>query len=366
MNGRDDSLWQALPVPGFITDPAGRIREANSAAELFVNAPARRLRGRGLGEVLSADPALARALSRAGDNRGPVYVNNAALNLPGQCEEANIQLSALPGEGRLLVLVSPCRLAQGITQTGPTENAARSAIGMAEMLAHEIKNPLAGITGAAQLLEMSLGAEDRELTGLIVAESRRIVALLEQVEQFGNLRPPERGAENIHHLLDRARRSAEVGFAQGIAFKEDYDPSLPPTMVDGDQMMQVFLNLMKNAAEALKGPGGPAPDARRITLRTHYDHALRIRDRDGRERRLPLQVEIIDNGPGLPADIAAQIFEPFVSGRENGTGLGLALVSKIIAEHGARISVESAPGRTCFRISLPLAEGPEAAGPRRR
>ncbi len=375
---RDASLWQALPVPAFITDAAGRILEANSAAELFVNAPARRLRGRGLGEVLSADPALVRALSRAGDNRGPVYVNNAALSLPGQCKEANIQLSALPGEGRLLVLVSPCRLAQGLVQAGPTENAARSAIGMAEMLAHEIKNPLAGITGAAQLLEMSLAPQDRELTGLIVAESRRIVALLEQVEQFGNLRPPERGAENIHHLLDRARRSAEVGFAQGIAFREEYDPSLPLTLVDGDQMMQVFLNLMKNAAEALKGQGpgngrdgrdgrgAAAPEKGRITLRSYYDHALRIRGRDGRERRLPLQVEIIDNGPGLPADIAAQIFEPFVSGRENGTGLGLALVSKIIAEHGARISVESAPGRTCFRISLPLAEGPEAAGPRRR
>ncbi len=349
MNAPDDALWQSLPVPGFITEAGGRILDANNAAELFLNAPARRLRGRSLTGVLSNDLALTKALSRAGANRGPVYVNNATLSVPGLCKEANIQLAALSGSDRLLVLVSPCRLARQMGQASPSDSAARSAIGMAEMLAHEIKNPLAGITGAAQLLEMGLSEADRELTGLIVAESKRIVALLEQVEQFGNLRPPERGAENIHHLLDRARRSAEVGFAQGVVFKEDYDPSLPLTQVDGDQMMQVFLNLIKNAAEALNGKGGT------ITLRSYYDHALRMRGADGQERRLPLQVEIIDNGPGLPADIAAQVFEPFVSGRENGTGLGLALVSKIISEHGAWISVESAPGRTCFRISLPLA-----------
>ena len=348
---RDDTLWQSLPLPGFITDASGRILEANNAAELFLNAPARRLRGRALTGVLSADPALTKALARAGGDRGPVYVNNAALSVPGLCKEANIQLAALAQGDDLLVLVSPCRLARQIGQSSPSGSAARSAIGMAEMLAHEIKNPLAGITGAAQLLEMGLSEADRELTGLIVAESKRIVALLDQVEQFGNLRPPERGAENIHHLLDRARRSAEVGFAQGIVFKEDYDPSLPLTEVDGDQMMQVFLNLMKNAAEAL----GRAGSGGQITLRTYYDHALRLRGADGHDHRLPLQIEIIDNGPGLPGDIAGQVFEPFVSGRENGTGLGLALVSKIIAEHGAWISVDSAPGRTLFRISLPVA-----------
>ncbi len=350
-----EALWQSLPVPAFVTDAAGHIKEANNAAELFVNAPARRLRGRALSTVLSSDPALAKALARAGGDHGPVYVNNAALCVPGTCKEANIQLAPLAGSDALLVLVSPCRLARQIGQGSANGSAARSAIGMAEMLAHEIKNPLAGITGAAQLLEMSLSKQDRELTGLIVAESKRIVALLDQVEQFGNLRPPARRAHNIHHLLDRARHSAEVGFAQGIVFKDDYDPSLPPALVDGDQMIQVFLNLMKNAAEALRGQGSSRSGAT-ITLRTYYDHALRLRATDGREQRLPLQVEIIDNGPGLPADIADQVFEPFVSGRENGTGLGLALVSKIVSEHGAWISVDSVAGRTLFRISLPLAD----------
>jgi two-component system nitrogen regulation sensor histidine kinase GlnL len=224
---------------------------------------------------------------------------------------------------------------------------------MADMLAHEIKNPLAGITGAAQLLSMNLDAEDRELTDLIVAESRRIVALLEKVEQFGHAGVPHRRAVNIHDLLDRARKSAAVGYAASMTFVENYDPSLPPTFADGDQLLQVFLNLLKNASEAAGSQGGT------ITLRTFYDLSLRLRRADGSGRPLPLQVEIIDDGPGLPPELMSEIFQPFVSGRKNGTGLGLALVNKIISEHEGWISVESVPGRTAFRISLPVATAAE-------
>ena len=195
---------------------------------------------------------------------------------------------------------------------------------------------------------MNLPPEDLELTDLIVNETRRIVKLLEQVEQFGNLRPPERKAVNIHDLLDRARKSASVGFAAHMKIVEQYDPSLPPTWVDGDQILQVFLNLIKNASEAAGGQAGT------ITLRTFYDMSLRLRRKDG-TAALPLQVEIRDDGPGLPPEISTEIFEPFVSGRENGTGLGLALVSKIISDHEGWISVDSTPGHTVFRISLPVA-----------
>jgi two-component system nitrogen regulation sensor histidine kinase GlnL len=217
------------------------------------------------------------------------------------------------------------------------------------MLAHEIKNPLAGISGAAQLLSMGLAPEDRELADLIVEETRRIVKLLDQVEQFGNMRPPERRAVNIHDVLDRVRRSAVVGFAARMRFVEDYDPSLPPTFADPDQLTQVFMNLIRNAAEAAGPQGGT------IRLHTFYDLSLRLRRRDGSGRPLALQVEIIDDGPGLPADIAPNVFEPFVSGRENGTGLGLALVSKIVSDHDGWVSVDSVPGRTVFRLSLPVA-----------
>jgi two-component system nitrogen regulation sensor histidine kinase GlnL len=134
-----------------------------------------------------------------------------------------------------------------------------------------------------------------------------------------------------------------------MTFVEDYDPSLPPTFADLDQLMQVFLNLIRNAAEAAGGRPGT------IRLRTFYDLSLRLRRQNGPGRPVPLQVEVIDDGPGIPPGIAADIFEPFVSGRENGTGLGLALVSKIIHDHEGWISVDSVPGRTVFRVSLPVA-----------
>jgi two-component system nitrogen regulation sensor histidine kinase GlnL len=253
----------------------------------------------------------------------------------------------------MLMMISPREIASRMTQNVSSAKAAKSAIGMAEMLAHEIKNPLAGIAGAAQLLSMGLEGQDLELTDLIVEETRRIVKLLEQVEQFGNLRAPALRPINIHDVLDRARQSAAVGFGAHMLFVEDYDPSLPRALADTDQLLQVFLNLLKNASEACKDGGT-------IRLHTFYEPSLRVRRKDGTQARLPLQIEVIDDGPGLPPDIAADVFEPFVSGRENGTGLGLALVSKLIGDVGGWISVDSVPGRTVFRVSLPLA--PKGSG----
>jgi two-component system nitrogen regulation sensor histidine kinase GlnL len=218
---------------------------------------------------------------------------------------------------------------------------------MAEMLAHEIKNPLAGIIGAAQLLGMNLAPEDLELADLVVAESRRIVKLLEQVEQFGNLSPPDLQPVNLHDLLDRARRSALLGFGAHMKIVENYDPSLPLAWGDPDQLLQVFLNLIKNASEAADKKGGI------IRLRSYFEHSFRLRRSDRTGHSLPLQIEVIDDGPGLPDAIRDDVFDPFVSGRENGTGLGLALVSKIMSDHGGWISVTSVPGRTVFRLSLP-------------
>ena len=243
-------------------------------------------------------------------------------------------------------MLSPRELAGRMTRTHSAKSAAQSAIGMAEMLAHEIKNPLAGITGAAQLISMNLAPEDVELTDLIVEECRRIVKLLGQVEQFGNLSEPDFHAVNLHDVLDRARRSAALGFGAHMTIIEDYDPSLPMAWGDADQLLQVVLNLLKNASEV----AGTTPGT--ITIRTFYEHSFRLRRSDGTGRTLPLQIEIIDDGPGLPQAIKDDIFDPFVSGRENGTGLGLALVSKIISDHNGWISVSSTPGRTVFRLSL--------------
>jgi len=344
-------IWASLPVPALLIDLDGTILEANPAAETFLNASNRTLQGQPALDRVSIDAPMDEALARARANHAALFINDVDVTTgerpPVQC---NVQIAPMHDNPDIvMILISPRDIADRMGRAMQVKSAAKSAIGMAEMLAHEIKNPLAGISGAAQLVAMNVSAEDRELTDLIVEETRRIVKLLEQVEQFGNLCPPDRRVVNIHDALDRARKSAQMGYAAHMTILEDYDPSLPSTFVDPDQLMQVFLNLIKNAAEAADHRGGT------IRLRTFYDLGLRLRRRDGTGGALPLQVEIIDDGPGLPPDIAGDVFEPFVSGRENGTGLGLALVSRIMSDHNGWIGVESVPGRTVFRLSLPVA-----------
>lgn len=344
-------LWASLPVPAILIDAQDRLIDLNPAAEHFLNTSEKMLRGQPIFDRLAIDAPLEQVFARVRANHSTLYINEVDVGT-GDRAPVICTLQAAPltdTEGAILLLISPREFADRIGRGQGMKTAARSAIGMAEMLAHEIKNPLAGITGAAQLLSMNLSAEDVELADLIVEESRRIVKLLEQVEQFGNLRPAERKAVNIHDVLDRARRSALLGFASHMTVLEDYDPSLPATLGDADQLLQVVLNLLKNAAEAAGGKPGT------IRIHTFYDLSLRLRRADGGGTPLPLQIEITDDGPGIPPEIAGDIFDPFVSGRENGTGLGLALVSKIVADHQGWITVDSVPGRTTFRLSLPVA-----------
>ena len=344
----DKNIWASLPVPTLIIGPDDRIVDINSAAEGFLNVSARSVRGVPVWDQIAVNDPLEAAFERSRDSGTPLFVNDVDVGSGERAPmQSDLQVAPLTGsEGHMILMISPRELAGRMTQNHSVKSAAKSAIGMAEMLAHEIKNPLAGITGAAQLLSMNLGAEDLELTDLIVEESRRIVKLLGQVEQFGNLSSPDFQPVNIHDVLDRARRSALLGFGAHMKIIEDYDPSLPMSWGDPDQLLQVVLNLIRNASEASRGKPGT------IRLHSYFEHSFRLRRSDGTGQSLPLQIEIIDDGPGLPEAIKGDVFEPFVSGRENGTGLGLALVSKIISDHGGWISVTSVPGRTVFRISL--------------
>ena len=357
--------WAAMPLPALVLDRAGRIAAMNDLAESFLNISARSavgqaLEGPEMARRLHITPPLSAILGRM--QEGHDALNHAdvqieiADGLGGHVSRSGmIHAGPVPSPpGAVMVLLAPGEGGHRVGQGRAVRSAARSAIGMAEMLTHEIKNPLAGIRGAAQLIGMNLAAEDRELADLIVAESRRIVALLEQVERFGDTSAPKLGAVNIHDVLERVRRSAMVSFARGLRIVPDYDPSLPPALADSDQLVQVCLNLVRNAAEAI---GRQGREGGTIRLRSFYDGTLRLAptEAEPQGRSLPLQIEIEDDGPGIPDAIAEEVFEPFVSGRENGTGLGLALVSKIITDHGAWIAVESRPGRTVFRISLPKA-----------
>ncbi len=344
----DCAVWASLPVPTFLIGADNVIIDVNSAAEGFVNASRKSMIGTVIWQQITIEEKIELAFEKARVQGTPLFVNDldvgGRMRSPLQC---SVQISPIQAhEGAMLLMLSPRELAGRMTQNHSAKSAAQSAIGMAEMLAHEIKNPLAGITGAAQLLSMNLAPEDLELTELIVSESRRIVKLLEQVEQFGNLSEPDFQPVNLHDVLDRARRSALLGFGSHMKIVEQYDPSLPPAWGDPDQLLQVVLNLLKNASQAAGTENGT------ITIRTYFEHSFRLRRSDGTGKLLPLQIEIIDDGPGLPDHIKDDIFEPFVSGRENGTGLGLALVSKIISDHDGWISVKSEPGNTVFRLSL--------------
>ncbi|MDB6180072.1 two-component system sensor histidine kinase NtrB [Paracoccus fistulariae] len=355
--------WNSLPLPALILDPDGCVVAMNDAAEIWLNlsrnsALGKKLAGDEMSKRLRILPSITPVVQRVMALDEALYQPNVCFEIGdragGHLDRFAVVHAGPAGAsgGAVSLLMVPMDDAGMQLQSRAVRSAARSAIGMAEMLAHEIKNPLAGIRGAAQLIAMGATPEDRDMAEMIVSESQRIVALLDQVERFGDTSAPKLQPVNVHDVLERVRRSAAVGFARDIAIAADYDPSLPMALADADQLMQVCLNLIKNAAEALAGSANP-----QIRLRSYYDHALRkLPDDDNPTGRpLPLQIELEDNGPGLPQSIADQVFEPFVSGRENGTGLGLALVSKIITDHGALIRVDSRPGRTIFRISLPKA-----------
>jgi len=347
----DNLVWAALPLPALMVDRLEQIERVNPAAEMFLNIPSRNMAGCPINTQLTLDIDILASLSRARSS-GSVLAQRDASVTPreGPSIICDIQIAPLgDAGGHMMILLQPRQIARQLGRALRVKSAAKTAIGLTDMLAHEIKNPLAGIAGAAQLLEMTLGREDRELTGLILQETRRVVDLLAQVEQFGDLRAPALKPVNVHDILERARHSAQVGAAANMRFTDDYDPSLPEIVADSDQMTQVFSNLFANAAEAA-GPKGGA-----IRLRTFFEPGLRLETNAGAGKALPLHVEISDDGPGIPDALVDSVFEPFVSGRENGSGLGLALVSKIIADHGGAMSLNSRPGLTRFRISLPIA-----------
>jgi two-component system, NtrC family, nitrogen regulation sensor histidine kinase GlnL len=231
--------------------------------------------------------------------------------------------------------------------------AARTVTGLAAMLAHEIKNPLSGIRGAAQLLEADADEDDRALTRLICDEADRIVGLVDRMEVFADERPLEREPVNIHVVLERVKALARNGFGRHLRIVEEYDPSLPPVYANRDQLIQVFLNLVKNAAEAIRENRDGE-----LIFRTAFRPGIRLSMPGNRSKvSLPLEYTIIDNGPGIAEDLLPYIFDPFVTSKTNGTGLGLALVSKIIGDHGGVIECESQPRRTAFRILLPAYAG---------
>jgi two-component system nitrogen regulation sensor histidine kinase GlnL len=345
------TILEALAAPVIVLGPDNIIETVNPAAEQMFQIGASVLTGMPLAEMMQSDSPLFAVVDAARASDATVGEYGISLEGP-RFGPRTVSIQVTPVVERPGYVVISCyelSLASKIDRQLIHRNAARSVTAMASMLAHEVKNPLSGIRGAAQLLEQTADADDRELTRLICEEADRICALVDRMEVFSDLRPLDRAPVNIHEVLERVRRVAQNGFAQHVRFVEIYDPSLPPVHGNRDMLVQVFLNLVKNAAEA-------APhDGAEIMLSTAYQHGIRLALPGSQARvNLPLVVSVQDNGGGIPEDLRAHLFDPFITTKRNGTGLGLALVAKIIGEHGGVVEFDGQPRRTVFRVMLPV------------
>ena len=345
------ALLAALPSAVIALDRAGIVRFANPSAEQFFGISAAALVGHLLAEIIVPDSPLVALTDAVWRSGGSIAEYDVLLEGPRFPSRSVTIQGALAGDAAdLVVLILHERaMADKMDRQLTHRNAARSITAMAAMLAHEVNNPLSGIRGAAQLLEQDADPAARELTQLICDETDRIVALVDRMEAFSEHAPIARDEVNIHEVLDRVRRIAQSGFARHCRISEEYDPSLPPLRGDRDLLLQVFLNLVKNACEAAPATGGE------IVLATAYRHGLRLATPGGDGRQhLPLMVAVSDNGSGIPADLKPYLFDPFVTTKRNGTGLGLALVAKVVDDHGGVIEFDSQPRRTVFRVFLPV------------
>jgi len=346
------SVLSALPMPAVVLDANDQFRFANQAAEQFFQQSIATLMGMSLGEFLAEDSRVFALLRQVRIQDSPVSDHHLLLQSP-RLNRSGVSAHGAPLPemvGAVVLTLADGSTAAMLDRQLNFLGAARGATAMAAMLGHEIKNPLSGIRGAAQLLEQNASEADIELTQLIQDETDRIRNLIDRMEMFSD-RPIDRAAVNIHRVLDHVRRVSQSGFASHLRIVEEYDPSLPPVWGNRDQLVQILLNLVKNAAEALSESGQERGE---IHLITAYHHGVRIAVPGTSERvHLPLQIIVRDNGPGIAEELRSNLFEPFITTKRGGQGLGLALVAKLVSNHGALIECDSRPGRTSFRLSMP-------------
>jgi two-component system, NtrC family, nitrogen regulation sensor histidine kinase GlnL len=348
------TVLDAMPNPLIVLDGSDRICMVNSAAEDFFQSGATVLMRYSLLDLVPFSSPVINSVHQVREAASVVNEYGVGVGTPRLGGERIVDLQTAPigddGQHVMLMLMRRSmahKLGHQLTHQG----AARSVSGMASMMAHEIKNPLAGIRGAAQLLEPTLSDGDRALARLICDETERIRKLVDQMEVFSDERPLDRKPVNIHVVLDRVKKLVLAESGDHLSIKEEYDPSLPPVFGNSDQLVQVYLNLAKNAADILRetGEGGE------ILFTTAFRPGMKLQVSGTAERvSLPLEICVHDNGKGVPEDLAPHIFEPFVTSKPQGRGLGLALVAKVVRDHGGTVECQPRKRGTTFRTLLPM------------
>ena len=347
-------LMTALPVATLVVAPDNCIVDANVRAETLLNMARSAIVGSNVARTIRMAEMGARF--DIWHSNKPIAAYDVKIHAGRTAEmEADLMIAPIiDHDGWRVVSIHPQSHARTIGHRG-TAGGARSAIGAAAILAHEIKNPLSGIRGAAQLLESGHGGSDAALTQLICNEVDRIAALIDRMQDFTTDRILECRPANIYPLIDRAANIAAAGFAKNIHITKRYDPSLPFSVINDDALVQVMINLLKNAAEALEHCENP-----RIRVETAFRHGVSVVVEDGRgSAALPIEILVVDNGPGVPEHILDHLFNPFITGKRDGQGLGLALVDKLVRDMNGFVqySRDQEAEESTFRILLPMGMG---------
>ena len=347
-------MLASIAVPVLLISPEHIISYANDASEAFFGRSRRRLEGQRIDETLVFESERMNAALLSADS--DLSAQDMELKTPHGVITVDINLSSVSKypEWRIAI-ISPRN--GGREHIGDQRDIGQQqAMGAPAILGHEIKNPLAGIKGAAQLLARIVDEKNRTLTELIVNEVDRIARLLDQMQKLGRSEPAELAPANIHLLIERAIRSLRAANRSMPEIAINYDPSLPDVLIDADGMVQILINLLQNATDALQGRLDGV-----IGISTRYvmSGALRDADVDRRSIKLPVEIAISDNGPGVPEHIADELFSPFVTTKRDGQGLGLAIVRKLVQQMNSRVLFErdAAQGQTTFRLLLPVALG---------
>ncbi len=349
LDGTD--LLDALVTSVFLLDQDIHVKYLNAAAQTLIGLSPNQALGRRITELTRGADTLLPLFDRARKGGEGVVQRELAWPAPGGVDRildcAVTQLICGDGGMRLLLEIEDITQHRRLTR----ENALLAQLGgsrlMVRQLAHEIKNPLGGLRGAAQLLERELlDPALREYTRVIISEADRLTNLLDSM--LGPGRPPAKQLINVHELLERVYHLLRSEAPEGVAIDRDYDPSLPSLTVDPNHIIQAMLNLGRNAIQALAGSTAHPP---RLILRTRAASNASV---GAQRHRLVASIQFEDNGPGVPFEIRDTIFYPLVSGRSDGTGLGLGIAQDLVSRHGGLIEFDSAPGRTIFVISLPM------------